>query len=189
MDRKKIIYICLVLIITVLGSVTYFSYTFFTHKSEQHGKLNIAVIDLKYTIESDELVDNKIIINKNSVKFLTVKLTSLNKIKSKYGLYYKTNNNDTKVYYEYDSNLPTGLIEKNNSVVLKLIIVNSSNNNDEIEFVANGGFETNELNKIEEANDINIGILAEQIGYTDTYNAGCNNVQCILDRIAKMVGD
>ena len=189
MDRKKLIYIGSILIITVIVSITYFSYAFFTNRQEFHGKLNMVAGTLNYKIESDELVDNKIIINKNSVKFLTVKLTSLNNIKSKYGLYYKTNNNDMKVYYEYDSNLPTGLIDKNNSVALKLIIVNSSNNNDEIEFVTNGGFEANELNKIEEANNINIGILAEQIGYTDTYNVGCNNVQCILDRIAKMVGD
>ena len=55
MDRKKIIYLGLLLIVTVIVSVTYFSYAFFTQKDEQHGKLNIVAGTLDYKIESDDL--------------------------------------------------------------------------------------------------------------------------------------
>ena len=41
MDRKKIIYIGLLLIVTIFSLVTYFSYAFFAHTDEYHGKLNI----------------------------------------------------------------------------------------------------------------------------------------------------
>ena len=56
MSRKNIIYIGLLLIVTLFVSVTYFSYAFFTHKDEQHGKLNIVAGTLSYEIESEELI-------------------------------------------------------------------------------------------------------------------------------------
>ena len=55
MERRKIIYIGIILIVTVIVSITYFSYAFLTGKSEQRGKLNVVAGLLDYRIKSSEL--------------------------------------------------------------------------------------------------------------------------------------
>ena len=45
MDRKKIIYIGSLLIITAIISIASFSYAIWSRKDEQHGKINIVVGD------------------------------------------------------------------------------------------------------------------------------------------------
>ena len=95
MDRKKIIYIGIMIIITVFTSVTYFSYAFFAHREELSGRLNIVAGTIDYKIEAEGLdSNNRISINKKSIKEVEVTVTSFNEIDSKYGLYYKTSNNN-----------------------------------------------------------------------------------------------
>ena len=56
------------IIITVMVSITAFSYAFLTRIDEQHGKLNIVVTTLDYKIESDDLNNNSITLGANESK-------------------------------------------------------------------------------------------------------------------------
>ena len=68
------------MIMIVIVSITYFSYAFFTHKDEQHGKLNIVAGTLNYKIESDDLNNNSLIIKGNTTTKINLSIKSLNEI-------------------------------------------------------------------------------------------------------------
>ena len=112
MERVEKIYI-LAITLTILSAVFFcVSYAFFTDTDEEHGKLNIVAGDLKYKFESDKLNDNKITIAGNSIQKITIKLTSLNDIDSKYQLYYQlnANNEDITIETKEDKSLKSGFI-------------------------------------------------------------------------------
>ena len=153
MDRKKIIYIGLILILTVMVSITYFSYAFFTHKSEQHGKLNIVAGSLNYKMESLKLDNNNQVVVPSGMTYrFDIKITSLNEINSKYELYYATNNNDISVNYTSLSiDNPRGTIAANSTKTVSIRVNNESNSDATVTFGVVGGFVNNEL----ALNDIN----------------------------------
>lgn len=145
MDRKKIIYIGLILIMTVLISVMCFSYAFFTNKSEQHGKLNIVAGTLNYKIESSSLVNNAITVAANQSATIEIKITSLNNIESKYQLYYISNNEDVEVGYGSNNDLPTGTISPALSKNIQVTVDNKSTSSATVTFGVQGGFINNTL--------------------------------------------
>lgn len=153
MDRKKVIYIGIILIITVMLSITYFSYAFFIRNDEQHGKLNVTVGTLDYSIKSSFLNNNKITLAANTEKQLDIEITSLNNISSKYEIYYKTSNNNVEVKYSTLGDLPSGTIASNAKKNLILKISNSSNSSATITFGVKGGFIYNDL-ALESGNSI-----------------------------------
>ncbi len=144
MDRKKIIYIGILLIITVVVSVMCFSYAFFTNKSEQHGKLNIVAGTLDYQIESNDLKNNAITLESNTTKVIEIKITSLNTINSKYELYYNSDNN-IEIGYDNNNDSPTGIINKNESKNLIITIKNKNSNSTTVTFGVEGGLISNNL--------------------------------------------
>ena len=146
MDRKKIIYIGSILLVTVFASVTYFSYAFFTSKNEYHGRVNMVVGTLDYKIKSDDLDNNQITLAPNSIKKITIKLTSLNKIDSKYELFYETTNNEVEVGYTGE-NSSTGTINAKSSKEIEVFISNNSSTSATITFSCEGGFTHNTLVK------------------------------------------
>ena len=167
MDKKKIIYIGLLLVITVLVSVVYFSYAFFTSKNTQHGKIHIVTGDLNYKIESNDLTNNSISINANESKQIEIKIASLNNINSKYELYYITSNNDIEIGYGSSNDTPNGIINTNATKTIKIVIKNKSNNIANLTFGVQGGFVDNQL-VLEKGNsivDIVNGICSIQSGY------------------------
>ena len=146
MDKKKVIYIGILMIITVIVSITYFSYAFFTHKDEQHGKLNIVAGTLNYKIESDDLDNNNsIILAAGETREIRIKITSLNPIYSKYKLYYETNNNFVEVKYSSNGDYPSDNIANNGTKTLVLVITNLGEIQSVITFKIEGGFIGNEL--------------------------------------------
>ena len=188
MDKKKVIYIGLLSIVTVLVSVTYFSYAFFAHRDEQHGKLNIVTGTLDYTIKGEGVSNRRVTLVAKQVKKITLDIKSLNKIDSKYGLYYTSSNSNIKAYYKNNTaNLPLDQILKNGTNKVDLVLVNNTNTSGYIDFVITGGFVGNELTKVANTNDIDLGVMGEDISYTDTYNTGCTDVQCILDKIDNLL--
>ena len=54
MNKKKVVYIGLLIIVSVIVTITCFSYAFLTRIDEQHGKINVVAGTLDYKIESDE---------------------------------------------------------------------------------------------------------------------------------------
>ena len=188
MDRKKVIYIGSILIITVIVSVTYFSYAFFVHKDEQHGKLNIVAGTLDYSIKGVGVSNNRVNLAAKQVKQLTLDIKSLNEIDSKYGLYYTSSNANIKAYYKNNTpSLPLGQILKKSNNKIDVVLVNDTDAAGYIDFVITGGFVGNELTKVTNTNDIDLGVMGEDISYTDTYSTGCTDVQCILDKIDELL--
>ena len=59
MNKKRITYIGILFIITVIITITSFSYAFLTRIDEQHGKLNMTVGNLDYKIS--ELSNRKLV--------------------------------------------------------------------------------------------------------------------------------
>ena len=141
MNRKTIMYIGILLIVSVIVSVTYFSYAYFTRKDEEHGKLNIVAGTLNYKIESDDLTNNSITLSSKTNKELVINVTSLNTIESKYELYYETDNNSVLVGYMEDTiDMPTGTINSGSTKTTKILIKNNTNANATITFSVKGGF-------------------------------------------------
>lgn len=154
--RKNIIYIGIILIMTVLVSVMCFSYAFFTHKIEDHGKLNIVAGTLNYKLENNKLENNNsITVPSGLTQRIDLKIISLNDIDSKYELYYITNNNDIEVNYTSTSiDNPTGTIEAKSSKTVSIRINNKSEEDATITFSVAGGFINNSL-VLNEINHIN----------------------------------
>ena len=145
MDKKKVIYIGLLFIIAVLVIVTSFSYAFFAHRDEQHGKLNIVAGKLNYKLEAIGLnANNQITLAAGEVKKLEIKLTSLNSVNSKYELFYETTNNQIKVGYS-GSVATTGTINAKDSKIIIISLKNSTNTSAIITFIVEGGLVTNPL--------------------------------------------
>ena len=145
MDKKKVIYIGLLLILTVIVSITYFSYAFFTSKYEQRGKLNIVTGTLDYKIGSADLTNNSITLEANKSKQIEIEITSLNNIDSKYELYYQTTASNIVVGYGSSNDTPTGTILANGKKTVKVVIKNKSNSPATIVFGVEGGFINNSL--------------------------------------------
>lgn len=152
MGKGKKIYFGIFGIITLLVATTYFSYAIFMDREEHHGKLNIVAGTLDYRIESEALANNKITVERGQVTEFVVTITSLNEIDSKFELYYllEEENKDVEVGYVVNTeNLPSGIIEKNGSKEITVIIQNYSNTDITVEFKVIGGFIKNELILVE----------------------------------------
>lgn len=147
--KIKANYLVITLILVVLALLFFSaSYAFLTNSNEQHGKLNIKVGDLHYKIESNDLVNQSITVEANTTKELTVELTSLNSIDSKYELYYELDkvNNDIELGYSSSTTDPVlGTIKANEKKNISLVIVNNSNNNSTISINVIGGLVNNTL--------------------------------------------
>lgn len=101
MIRGKKIYFGLMILVTFIVSILYFSYAFFTNKKEEHGKLNIVAGTLEYKIESDFLNNNQIEVDSDSSFEFIIKVSSLNKVDSKYELYYTLSENIENIEVGY----------------------------------------------------------------------------------------
>lgn len=145
MDKKKMIYISLLLILTVFVSVNYFSYAFFTHKDEQHGKLNVVAGTLNYQLKSSLLTSNAITLASKEKARLNLEIESLNEINSKYELYYTTTNNGIEIGYTTVNDNPTGTINAKAKKIVTVVIKNKTNASATVTFGIQGGFTGNNL--------------------------------------------
>lgn len=155
MDRKKIICIGFMFILTVFVSVSYFSYAFFMSKDEYHGKVNIVAGTLNYKLSSSLLdSNNSIILASNEKARLNIEIESLNTINSKYKLYYETTNSDIEIGYSAINELPTGIINAKSKKIVTVIIKNATNTSATIKFGVEGGFIYNEVKLAEGLNSL-----------------------------------
>ncbi len=143
MNKKKIIYMSLLILIVLLVTSIYVSYGFFTNKLEEHGKLNIVVGTLDYKLSEKELV-----IPSHTAKEFKIEVTSLNDTDTKYELYYqmsKENSDLTFGYVEDTKDQPKGEIKKNAKKEITLYVRNHTENNQTITLGIEGGFINNDL--------------------------------------------
>ena len=147
MNRKKVIYISIVLILTVILSITYFSYAFFTRQDIQSGKLNIVTGTLTYKITSSDLnSNNSITLSAKEKKKINIKLISLNNINSKYILYYQTTNSNFNIGYSSTTvDQTSGTINANATKNITISLKNNNSSSITLTFGVVGGFASNDL--------------------------------------------
>ena len=146
MNRKRVIYIGILLIVTVIVSITAFSYAFLTRIDEQHGKLNMTVGTLDYKIESDDLNNNSITLGANESKEIELIIKAENEIDTKYELYTNSVENVEIGYLNEEGfDESTGTISKNGTKKIKIVLENNSDTSKTITFGVQGGFEHNTI--------------------------------------------
>ncbi len=144
MNRKRVIYIGILLIVTVIVSITTFSYAFLTRVDEEHGKLNIVVGMLDYKIESNDLNNGSITLSSGEAKEIELKVKAENEIDTKYQLY--TNNVENVEIGYLDENgyvESSGTISKKGTKKIKIVLENNSDVSKTVTFGVQGGFEYN----------------------------------------------
>ena len=144
MNRKKWIYIGVLIVVAAIVSIASFSYAFLTRVDEQHGKINIVAGTLDYKIESDNLSNNSITLSANESKEIEITIKSVNKINSKYQLY--TNNvENVDIRYTDEEEPGVGTISSNGTKTVKVVLENNSDTDKTITFGVQGGFEDKTL--------------------------------------------
>ncbi len=139
------IYFSLLILFIFLISTAYYSYAFFTHQIEEHGKLNLVVGTLDYQLESKDLKNNQIIVSAKETIKIPITVVSLNSIDSKYQLYYLENHSIEVGYLNGQYNPAKGVINANSESNIEVVILNNSNTDQVVTFGVIGGFKTNEL--------------------------------------------
>ena len=156
MDKKKMIYIGSLLILTAIISIASFSYAIWSNKSEQRGKLNIVAGSLRYELISDDLTNNSITIPANTNKIIEIEIKSLNNIESKYELYYESDNENISIGYSEETvDNPTGTMSARSSKKVTVIIKNRTSSPAIITFGTQGGFSDKTLT-LAQGNSINV---------------------------------
>ena len=144
MNRRKWIYIGILIVVAAIVSIASFSYAFLTRVDEQHGKINIVAGTLDYKIESDDLSNNSITLSANESKEIEITIKSVNKINSKYQLY--TNNvENVDIRYTDEEEPGVGTISSNGTKTVKIVLENNSDTDKTITFGVQGGFEDKTL--------------------------------------------
>ncbi len=164
MNIKKSYFIIFLLLLLSIGCFSA-SYAIFMNKSEQHGKLNIVVGNLNYSIESGSLTDNKVTVDKYSIKEIKVRLSSLNDVSSKYELYYNmdSENSNIKVGYSSDTkDAVLGTIDANSSKTITLLVNNLTDTTATITFGVVGGLVNNDL-VLTKGNSLNQVVTKEKL--------------------------
>ena len=146
MDKKRIMYIGILLIVTVIVTITSFSYAFLTRVDEEHGKLNMVVGDLTYKIESSDLTNNSITLSAGEATEIELTIKAENEIDTKFELYTNSVENVSIGYLDEEGfEEPTGTISKNGTKKIKIVLENDSDTSKTITFGVQGGFEHNAI--------------------------------------------
>ena len=148
---KRMSFVIGIILVLVLG----FSYGTFIYTSDSYRTTEMLVSNLTYGIDitaSDATVSGKTV-TVSSVKTAVVylKVTSLNKVDTKYGVDYKITKGTGTVKYASNTGwLPTGKINENNvgtyEKVVKVVI--SATTDVTVDFTVTGGFTNNELTEV-----------------------------------------
>ncbi len=149
---KKSNYIVLIGVVSLFLIVGGFSYALFTNNAERRGSLNIVTGEITATIESESLDRNhRITIKSGESKEIEITLKNENERDAKFNFWYEAENG---VYVYIDSyNGENGIIpdengtivEKDGSRVYRVIIINTTNRDQEVTFGSIGGLYNKEL--------------------------------------------
>ena len=140
-----------VVLVLVLG----FSYGTFIYTSDNYRATEMLVSSLTYGIDitsSDATVSGKTVnVSYGTTAVVYLKVTSLNKVDTKYGVDYKIIKGTGTVKYASNTGwLPTGKINENNvgtyEKVIKVVI--SATTDITVDFTVTGGFTNNELTEV-----------------------------------------
>ena len=148
---KRMSFVVGILLFLVLG----FSYGTFIYTSNNYRTTEMLVSNLTYGIDitsSDATVSGKTVnVLSGSTSVVNLKVTSLNKVDTKYGVDYKITKGTGTVKYASNTGwLPTGKINENNvgtyEKVIKVVI--SAETDMSVDFTVTGGFPNNDLTEV-----------------------------------------
>ena len=148
---KGMSFIVGVVLVLILG----FSYGTFIYTSDSYRTTEMLVSNLTYGIDitsSDATVSGKTVnVSYGTTAVVYLKVTSLNKVDTKYGVDYKITKGTGTVKYASNTGwLPTGKISENNvgtyEKVVKVVIAAETDMS--VDFTVTGGFPNNELSEV-----------------------------------------
>ena len=142
--------------LTVILGMSYGTFIFTTNS---YKSTEMLISNLTYGIEitstggSETINGTSVSLTSGKTSTVLLKITSLNKIISKYGVDYKMSSGTGSVKYASNTGwLPTGKINENNvgtyEKVIKVVI--SATTNVTVDFTVTGGYSTNDLTEVKE---------------------------------------
>ena len=153
--NSRLAVVVLILFSLVIG----LSYGTFIFTTNSYRSTEMLVGNLTYGIEitstggSETINGTSVSLPSGKTSTVLLKITSLNKIISKYGIDYKMSSGTGSVKYASNTGwLPTGKINENNvgtyEKVIKVVI--SATTNVTVDFTVTGGYSTNDLTEVKE---------------------------------------
>jgi uncharacterized repeat protein (TIGR02543 family) len=151
MIKRMSFVICIILVL-----ILSFSYGTFIYTSDSYRTTEMLVSNLTYGIDitsSDATISGKTVsVSSGKTAVVYLKVTSLNKVDTKYGIDYKITKGTGTVKYASNTGwLPTGKISENNvgtyEKVVKVVIAAETDMS--VDFTVTGGFANNELTEVE----------------------------------------
>ena len=144
------------IVLTVILGMSYGTFIFTTNS---YRSTEMLVSNLTYGIEitstggSETINGTSVSLTSGKTSTVLLKITSLNKIISKYGVDYKMSSGTGSVKYASNTGwLPTGKINENNvgtyEKVIKVVI--SATTDVTVDFTVTGGYSTNDLTEVKE---------------------------------------
>ena len=149
---KRMSFVIGIILVLILS----FSYGTFIYTSDSYRTTEMLVSNLTYGIDitsSDATISGKTVsVSSGTTAVVYLKVTSLNKIDTKYGIDYKITKGTGTVKYASNTGwLPTGKISENNvgtyEKVVKVVITAETDMS--VDFTVTGGFINNELTGVE----------------------------------------
>ena len=149
---KRMSFVIGIILVLILS----FSYGTFIYTSDSYRTTEMLVSNLTYGIDitsSDATISGKTVsVSSGKTAVVYLKVTSLNKVDTKYGVDYKITKGTGTVKYASNTGwLPTGKISENNvgtyEKVVKVVITAETDMS--VDFTVTGGFTNNELTEVE----------------------------------------
>lgn len=180
------------ILINILASILVFvplcSYAYF-NKTIVYKDVNLVVGTLDYDLKSSAIDKNyQVVVPQNTDVKINVEIKELNSITSKYQLYYECDNSycdDLIVGYSSDSSyLPSGKIKSGESLIIKLVIKNASDDIKKIKIGVAGGFDKYEIDDI----IINSNQIKINQEITDSFQEDkiyIDSIECLNDSLGE----
>ena len=162
---KKVIFVLLILLAVVCFSLSS-SFSSFIYESNDHRAVEMFANKLSYNIKINNIDTNKITI-KPGGNVINMNIKSLNKVDTYYKLVYK--NNDDLVIYNLSNNV-SGSITSESEIIIKLLIINKTQNSINCNFEVSGGYITRTLDEVIVSNNYSEIDKSIQIGDYIEYN-------------------
>ena len=179
-----------------LTAILGMSYGTFIFTTNSHRSTEMLVGNLTYGIEitstggSETINGTSVSLPSGKTSTVLLKITSLNKIISKYGVDYKITKGTGTVKYASNTGwLPTGKISENNvgtyEKVVKVVIAAETDMS--VDFTVTGGFTNNELTEVETGYTRITEKADNVISYNDTLTNVVKKKQQIISMVEKVL--
>ena len=197
MNTKKsvIVYFSAVFLLVVLTYGLKNTFAYFV-ASQNGTAANIKVAKLVYYLDSEDLINNEILLKPYEVKKITISLSSDYDVATVYRLFYDGNVNVEKT--STSLNDVKSIIDKESTKEVELVLTNNTDEDQLVKFYADGGYIGNELEDGNITNVYNESLLLNKVLINDSMEFteknefrdlnGTNNYISIDENIYRIIG-